>query len=102
MWDILTRLLDPSGFPARWYCGQWSPELGWLTIGSDILIFIAYLSIPFVLTYVALKRKDFPYPTLFWWFTAFILACGATHLLEAIIFWEPLYRLQAVLKAIRS
>ena len=29
---------------------------------------------------------------------AFILLCGATHLMEAIIFWWPAYRLAGVLK----
>jgi len=31
-------------------------------------------------------------------FGAFILLCGTTHLIEAIIFWWPAYRLAAVLK----
>ena len=31
-------------------------------------------------------------------FAAFILACGTTHLMEAIIFWWPAYRLAGVIK----
>ncbi len=30
-------------------------------------------------------------------FGAFILACGTTHLMEAIIFWYPVYRLAGVI-----
>ena len=29
----------------------------------------------------------------------FILACGTGHLLEAIIFWHPVYRLSGLVKA---
>lgn len=38
MVDILTGLFDTSGFPARWDCGVWSSELGWLHIYSDLAI----------------------------------------------------------------
>ena len=37
----LFGLLDTTGFPARWHCGRWSSELGWLHIVSDALIFLA-------------------------------------------------------------
>ncbi|MES2387418.1 MAG: HAMP domain-containing sensor histidine kinase [Bacteroidota bacterium] len=35
---------------------------------------------------------------IFWLFTAFILACGLTHLMDAVIFWWPAYRLSAVIR----
>src|SRR5690606_10906364 len=40
-----------------------------------------------------------PFRYLFVLFGAFILSCGATHLMEAIIFWWPAYRLAGVIKA---
>jgi signal transduction histidine kinase/ActR/RegA family two-component response regulator len=33
-----------------------------------------------------------------WLFVAFIFACGTTHLIEAIIFWQPVYRFAGVVK----
>jgi PAS domain S-box-containing protein len=45
-----------------------------------------------------LRRRDVPFPSIFWLFGAFILACGTTHLMEAIIFWHPLYRLAGIIK----
>jgi len=45
MVDILTGLFDTSGFPARWNCGVWSSELGWLHIYSDLAIWAAYTAI---------------------------------------------------------
>jgi signal transduction histidine kinase/CheY-like chemotaxis protein len=96
--DILLRMFDSSGFPARWQCGEWSLELGWLHILSDVGIFGAYTAIPCVLAFFILRRKDIPFPRILWLFVAFIFACGSGHLVEAIIFWEPVYRLSGVVK----
>lgn len=98
MIDILTRLFDTSGFPARWHCGVWSDELGWLHICSDLAIWGAYTAIPCVLAFFILRRKDVPFPRILWLFVAFIFACGTTHLISAIIFWQPVYRLDGVVK----
>ena len=99
--EFLTRLFDPSGFPARWQCGSgWgeTPWLGWLHIFSDLGVWSAYLAIPFVLGYFSMRRKDLPFRKIFLLFGAFILACGTTHLMEAIIFWWPVYRLAGFIK----
>lgn len=98
MIDILTRLFDTSGFPARWHCGEWSDELGWLHIGSDLAIWGAYTAIPCVLAFFIMRRSDVPFPRILWLFVAFIFACGTTHLISAIIFWHPVYRLDGVVK----
>ena len=99
--EFLTRLFDPAGFPARWQCGSgWSetPWLGWLHILSDLGVWSAYVAIPLVLGYFLFRRQDLPFRTIFLLFGAFILACGTTHLMEAIIFYWPVYRLAGVIK----
>jgi len=99
--DFLTQLFDTSDFPALWNCGagwQATPWYGWLHILSDLGIWSAYLAIPCVLGYFILRRKDIPFRTIFLLFGAFILACGTTHLMEALIFWWPAYRLAGVIK----
>jgi len=63
--------------------------LGWLHILSDLGVWSAYLAIPLVLVYFLLRRKDLPFRKIFLLFGAFILACGTTHLMEAIIFCGP-------------
>ena len=98
-------LWDTSGFPARWMCGEgWGnePYLGWFHVFADLVIWGAYLAIPFVLAYFVIKRKDLPLPSIFWLFGAFIFSCGFVHLLEAITFWQPMYRLSAVLKVVTA
>src|SRR5205823_5696470 len=36
--------------------------------------------------------------SIFWLFGAFIFACGFGHLIEAIIFWQPVYRFSGLVK----
>ncbi|MDB5311955.1 MAG: pleC 2 [Gemmataceae bacterium] len=98
MIDFLARLFDASGFPPRWQCGTWTPGLGWLHILSDLGVWSAYLAIPAVLVFFAVRRKQLPFRGVFVLFGAFILACGTTHLMEAIIFWWPGYRLAGAIK----
>lgn len=100
--ESIRRMFDTSGFVPRWSCGDWSPPLGWLHIVSDLLIFLAYFAIPIALAVVMFRRRDFPFGALLALFVAFILACGATHLIEAIIFYKPIYRVAGLAKAITA
>ena len=96
IWGFVANLFNTDGFPARWYCGpawQEQPGVGWLHIGSDIAIFGAYLAIPVMLAWFVTRRRDFPFPSLIILFALFIVSCGIVHLVEAVIFWEPVYRL---------
>jgi branched-subunit amino acid ABC-type transport system permease component len=102
MANVIAELFDTSGFPARWHCGIWSDALGWLHIGSDVAIFGAYIAIPVVLAYFVVRKPDIPFPKIFWLFVAFIFSCGFGHLLEAIIFWHPVYRLAGVVKLVTA
>ncbi|SHJ13488.1 hypothetical protein SAMN02745146_2393 [Hymenobacter daecheongensis DSM 21074] len=100
--EFFTHLLDPTGFPARWHCGRWTDFHGWLYIGSDFAIWAAYFIIPLLLIYFIRQRGDVPFNRLFWLFGLFIAACGATHLLDAVIFWVPLYRLSGLVRLITA
>jgi PAS domain S-box-containing protein len=100
--EYFTKFFDTADFPPRWYCGNWSEFLGWLHIVSDFATFGAYFAIPIVLIYFARKRDDFPFTKLFWLFGSFIFACGTVHLIEAVIFWSPIYRISGMLKFITA
>ncbi len=95
----LINLLGIKDFIPHGYCLSWSPVLLWLHVISDLLITLAYYSIPLILVYFIRQRKDFPYPWLAVMFAGFIVACGTTHLLSAITIWIPLYWLDGLLKA---
>ncbi len=96
--SIFGALFDTTGFPARWYCGRWSTLHGWLHIVADLAVFGAYAAIPVALVYFVRKRRDVPFPPIFWLFAAFILACGIGHLIDASVFWQPRYRLLTAAK----
>jgi PAS fold. len=80
------------------YCLSWSPVLLWLNVVSDLLMTLAFFSIPLMLVYFIRQRKDLPYARLVALFAGVIVACGTTHLLAAITVWIPLYWLDGLLK----
>ncbi len=98
MIEFFRKLFDTSDFPPRWQCGNWTAGHGWLHIVSDIAIWSAYMAIPVVLVLFALRRQDLAFNKLYLLFAGFILACGFTHLAEAIIFWQPIYRVSGLIK----
>jgi two-component sensor histidine kinase len=95
---IFGALFDVTGFPARWHCGRWTELHGWLHIAADMAVFGAYAAIPVALVYFVRKRRDVPFPPIFWLFAAFITACGVGHLIDASVFWRPHYRLLTAIK----
>jgi two-component system cell cycle sensor histidine kinase/response regulator CckA len=100
--DLISRLFDTSDFPARWQCGNWSPADGWTHILSDLGVWSAYFAIPLVLGFFLRRRPDLPFRRVVWLFVAFILLCGSTHLMEAVVFWWPAYRLAGLLKLVTA
>jgi signal transduction histidine kinase len=96
--NFFTKIFNTDDFPARWHCGQWTDFHGWLYILSDIGIWAAYFAIPFLLLRVLVKRKDIPFNGMILLFLAFVFLCGLTHLVDALIFWWPAYRLSALLR----
>ncbi len=98
--DFFLKLFDYSDWPPRWHCGKWSEFHGWLYIISDLLIWSAYFTIPLVIIRFITRKSDASFVKLYFLFAAFILACGATHFLDAVTFWFPLYRLNALVRLI--
>lgn len=97
--NSLFNVLDTSLWPARWNCGIWTPAHGWLYISSDLAIWLAYFAIPFILAFFYYRRQsEIPFKTVFILFIGFIVACGLTHLIDAVIFWWPAYKLSAMLR----
>lgn len=98
--EFFSRLFDSSDWPPRWHCGKWSDLHVWTYIISDLLIWSAYFTIPIVILRFISKRSDIKFIRLYFLFAAFILTCGITHLLDAISFWIPAYRLNALARLI--
>ena len=93
------NIFNTNGFLTRWDAGVWENLHAWTHITSDLVIGIAYLAIPVMLFTFALRKKDdLPFNYLFILFSLFIFLCGAVHFIEVSIFWQPWYRLLAIVK----
>ena len=100
--EMLRAIFSSDGFMAHGYCYLWNTNLVWLHVISDSLIGLAYLSIPITLVYFIRKRRDLPFNWVFACFGVFILACGATHLMEVWNLWHANYWLSGAVKAITA
>lgn len=89
--------LTPHG-----YCLYWEPGLIWIHAASDLATGLAYFSIPLALAFLVRQRRDLAFGWVFWLFAAFILTCGATHLLGLVTLWVPLYALHGTAKALNA
>lgn len=85
--------LTPHGF-----CLLWEPGLIWLHTVSDVLIALAYFSIPLALLGFLRRRRDFDFPGLAMLFVAFITLCGLTHVMGVVTLWQSWYWLEGAVK----
>lgn len=74
----------------------------WLHVVSDLLIAGAYFAIPVVLLGILRRRRDVPFSRIFGLFGAFIVACGATHVMEVWNLWHAQYWLAGYIKGITA
>jgi len=79
-----------------------APQVVWLHVISDGLIAFAYALIPLGLIRLAQKRRDLSFHWMFFLFAAFILSCGATHILSIVTLWTPIYRFEGLVKAVTA
>jgi len=89
-----SNTLNPHGI-----CLLWRPELIWTHAVSDILIGLAYFSIPLALGAFLYQRRDIRFGWVGWMFVAFILLCGVTHFMAVWTLWNADYGVEALLKA---
>ncbi len=96
-------LLSVSYLPHR-FCYLAQPGLIWTNVSADSLIAISYGIIFVCLLGISLKLRHHNdvrgYLWIFVSFGMFILACGATHVMEVVTVWWPAYPLSAAVKVI--
>lgn len=89
-------------WPIEWmphgHCFYWAPWILWPTVISDAVIAVAYFVIPAALWSMA-KRSTGLNAMLRRMFSAFILACGITHVTDIIVVWWPAYEVLAFVRA---
>jgi C4-dicarboxylate-specific signal transduction histidine kinase len=101
--DVRASLFSANYLPHR-YCYLAKPGLVWTNVVSDGLIAISYAVIFGCLFWIARKLRKVPdihaYLWIFLSFGVFIAACGATHLMEVVTVWWPIYPLSATVKVV--
>jgi signal transduction histidine kinase/ActR/RegA family two-component response regulator len=95
--EFMGRLFKPDFMP-HGHCYFWRHDLLILHIVSDLLIVLAYYSIPVALLWFVRKKKELPFNWLFVMFGAFIFLCGTTHLMNVFTLFNGVYRAEGLLK----
>ena len=74
MTELDTSWFSSAQFLPHGHCYMWSPGVLWMNVVADILIAMAYFTIPFALLYIARRRRDLPFDWLVVCFGVFIVA----------------------------
>ena len=99
MLEDIRFYFETNSFLAHGYCMTWRTDLIALHAFSDFIIFLSYFIIPTALLYLYYKRSDLVHSRIILLFSAFILACGLTHLIGLITLWNPVYGVEGMVKA---
>jgi len=90
-------------FTPHGMCYLWQPDILWTSVVSDVLIALAYYSVTAAFIVFVKRRTDLLYP---WFFilagSVIFIACGTSHLISAVVVWEPIYGVSAIVKAVTA
>jgi len=98
---VLNHFLSTQYIP-HGHCYLWQTGLVWLHVSADLLIAIAYFSIPITLFYFVRQQQEHPFKKILVLFSLFIFSCGTTHLLAIWTLWHPDYWMSGTIKAITA
>ena len=102
MAELDTSWFSSGQFLPHGHCYMWSPGVLWMNVVADILIAMAYFTIPFALLYIARRRRDLPFDWLVACFGVFIIACGLTHVMDVWNVWHAHYWAEGIVKLIAA
>lgn len=98
-----STLFGTGKFLPHVFCYRGDAALVWTHATSDILIGLSYVAISFMLTLLVHRaRRDIPFSWIFLAFGLFIVACGATHLVEVLVLWKATYWFSAAVKIVTA
>lgn len=99
LWDSIRYFFETEALNPHGICLLWRPELIWTHAISDLLIGLAYFSIPLALGVFLYHRRDVRFSWAVWLFVGFIMLCGVTHFMMIATLWIPIYGIEALIKA---
>jgi PAS domain S-box-containing protein len=90
-WPGLVRNLFAANFMPHVYCLSQEPSLVSLYVASNLAIGLSYVAISLTLVFFVVKKRGLPFHWMFLAFGLFIIACGATHFMDVLTLWTPVY-----------
>jgi hypothetical protein len=97
-WAYSPDLLMPHG-----WCIQWNPWIMGPDIVAQLITWISYIGIPFILYLYMRGTKAGNSPAwVTWAFIIFIFSCGTGHLVDVITYWIPAYRLRTAVNSVTA
>ena len=98
MWDFWSQLFDTRGFDPLWVHGTaFSAGLGIALMVAHITTALAYFTIPVIVLFFLLRRRDVRWSRLWVLFFVLLVIGGLVHFMAASTFWWPAYRFHVVL-----
>jgi hypothetical protein len=88
--------LSTETFLPHGVCLSWDSDLMSAVVVSNALIAAAYMMLACILVFAARAPRPAVPRWVYWSFALFISCCGASHIMDDVTLWLPLYRLQAV------
>jgi signal transduction histidine kinase len=102
MTEVGTSWFSSGQFLPHGHCYLWSPGVLWMNVVGDLLIAMAYFTIPFALLYIARRRRDLSFDWLVVCFGVFVVACGLTYVMDVWNVWHAHYWLQGIVKLLTA
>jgi anti-sigma regulatory factor (Ser/Thr protein kinase) len=101
------NLFSGQGFMPRRFCGVWDDSLILLHIVSDTIIWLCYLWMPVVMLWAwrrsgTMVRLPAALLLIVVLYGLFITACGWTHFFDALMFYNPAYRINGLVRVITA
>lgn len=102
-WPFLGRSVEGRQFMPHSFCYLGNPTLIGTHMVADLLIGLSYVVISLTLVYlVRASQGGIPFHWMFLAFGTFIIACGATHFMEVLTLWVPVYWASAYVKMVTA
>jgi light-regulated signal transduction histidine kinase (bacteriophytochrome) len=102
MFDVDVSWFSSDSFLPHGHCFMWAPGVLWLHVVADIVIAMAYFTIPLVLVYIARRRKDLPFDWLVLCLGIFIVGSGLTSTMDVWNMWHTQYWLEGIIKLVTA
>ena len=100
---LFSRHIFSTDFLPHQYCLAGDRKLLWTFAVTDLTIGVSYLVIAGAIVWLLRQAKGkLPFAGIIWAFGAFITSCGATHFLEVVTLWKPVYWLSAMVKILTA